>query len=141
MVALSVSSQAIINNEVFLIPKSINFESYAQIFTVELLQAYGNTFFYTVAGRRSACPDDRLRLSVKPQLRSRGDKLVIFSMFFSGGLIPNYLLISAGLTNTWRYLPFAINQFNLILLINFFKSIPTDLGEAAIIDELTGSAS
>ena len=42
-------------------------------------------------------------------------------------MIPNYLLISnLGLTNTrWAILlPFVINQFNLILLINFFKSIP-----------------
>ena len=60
-------------------------------------------------------------------------------MFFGGGLIPNYLLISAlHLVNTrWAILlPFCINQFNLILLINFFKSIPIDLEEAAIIDGL-----
>jgi putative aldouronate transport system permease protein len=66
-------------------------------------------------------------------------RLVIFSMFFSGGLIPNYLLVSSlGLTNTplAMLIPFAINQFNLILLINFFKSIPMDLEEAAIIDGL-----
>jgi len=145
MVALSVSSpKAIINNEVFLIPKGINFESYAQIFTYpNFFRAYGNTFFYTVAGTAIS-----LALMIvfayplsKPQLRgSRGVmKLVIFSMFFSGGLIPNYLLISTlRLTNTRlaMLLPFAINQFNLILLINFFKSIPTDLEEAAIIDGL-----
>ena len=67
-------------------------------------------------------------------------KLVIFSMFFSGGLIPNYLLInSLHLVGTvWAMLiPYAINQFNLIILINFFKSLPNELEEAAIIDGLS----
>jgi len=145
MVALSISSpKAIINNEVFLIPKGITFEAYAQIFTYpNFFRAYGNTFFYTFAGTAIS-----LALMIvfayplsKPRLKgSRGVmKLVIFSMFFSGGLIPNYLLVSSlGLTNTRlaMLLPFAINQFNLILLINFFKSIPGDLEEAAIIDGL-----
>lgn len=145
MAALSISSpKAIINNEVFLIPKGINFESYAKIFTYpNFFRAYGNTFFYTFAGTAIS-----LALMIvfayplsKPRLKgTRGVmKLVIFSMFFSGGLIPNYLLISSlRLTNTrWAMLlPFAINQFNLILLINFFKSIPSDLEEAAIIDGL-----
>ena len=67
-------------------------------------------------------------------------KFVIFSMFFSGGMIPNYLLISSlHMVNT-RFailIPFAVNQFNLILLINFFKSIPNDIEEAAIIDGLS----
>ena len=77
----------------------------------------------------------------KPHLRGQSIimKLVVFSMFFSGGLIPNYLLVSRlGLINT-RFamlLPFCINTFNLILLINFFKSIPNDIEEAAIIDGL-----
>jgi len=54
-------------------------------------------------------------------------------------MIPNYLLISnLHLANTrWAILiPFCINQFNLILLINFFKSIPQDIEEAAVIDGL-----
>ena len=66
-------------------------------------------------------------------------KLVVFSMFFSGGMIPNYLLISS-LGFNWNVfamiLPFAINQFNLIILVNFFKSIPEELEEAARIDGL-----
>jgi putative aldouronate transport system permease protein len=64
-------------------------------------------------------------------------KLVIVTMFFSGGLIPKYLLMnSLKLVGTrWAILlPTAINTFNLIVLINFFKTIPLELEEAALID-------
>jgi len=145
MLALSISSpKAIIQNEVFLIPKGLNLQSYIQIFSYpNFFNAYGNTFIYTLGGTAIsltlmilfAYPLSKTRLKgVKVVMR-----LVIFSMFFSGGLIPNYLLVSSlGLTNTRlaMLIPFAINQFNLILLINFFKSIPMDLEEAAIIDGL-----
>jgi len=145
MLALSFSSpKAIINNEVFLIPKGLNFEAYKQIFSYpNFFTAYANTIFYTVFGTSiSLCmmilfayPLSKTRLKgVKAVM-----KLVIFSMFFSGGLIPNYLLVSTlRLSNTrWAMLlPFAVNQFNLILLINFFKTIPNDLEEAAVIDGL-----
>lgn len=66
-------------------------------------------------------------------------KMVIVSMFFSGGMIPNFLLISnLQLTGTvWAMLlPFAINQFNLIILVNFFKALPAEIEEAALIDGL-----
>lgn len=66
-------------------------------------------------------------------------KMVIISMFFSGGMIPNFLLVSyLRLTGTvWAMiLPFAISQFNLIILINFFKSLPDEIEEAALIDGL-----
>ena len=66
-------------------------------------------------------------------------KIVVFSMFFSGGLIPTYLLISSlSLVGTrWAMLlPFAINPFNLIILINFFRSLPGEIEEAALIDGL-----
>jgi putative aldouronate transport system permease protein len=58
-------------------------------------------------------------------------------MFFSGGLIPSYLLISnLRLTNTPLaiLIPFAINPFNLIILISFFKGVPREIEEAALID-------
>ena len=62
---------------------------------------------------------------------------IVFTMLFSGGMIPTYILISnLQLTNTiWALvLPGVISAFNLILLMNFFKSIPKSLEEAALID-------
>ena len=138
------SSSAIVNGEVFLYPKGFNVESFKQIFNYpNFFRAYGNTILYTVVGTLFALVMMTLfayPLS-KPFLKGHKVimKLVVFSMFFSGGLIPNYLLISSlHLVNTrWAILiPFCINQFNLILLINFFKSIPKDIEEAAIIDGL-----
>jgi putative aldouronate transport system permease protein len=64
-------------------------------------------------------------------------RLVVFSMFFSGGLIPNYLLVaSLKLTGTRlaMLIPFAISPFYLIILMSFFRSIPVELEEAALID-------
>ena len=62
---------------------------------------------------------------------------VIFTMYFSGGMIPNYLLIrDLKLLNTiWALvLPGAISTYNMILMRSFFASIPDALTEAAIID-------
>ncbi|MHA6483513.1 carbohydrate ABC transporter permease [Paenibacillus sp. strain BS8-2] len=61
----------------------------------------------------------------------------IFTMLFGAGLIPHYLLvINLGLKNTiWALiLPSAVNVFNMILMMNFFRGIPKELEEAAFID-------
>lgn len=62
----------------------------------------------------------------------------VFTMLFHGGLVPTYILVTKlHLTNTiWALvLPTAVNAFNLILLMNFFRtSVPKSLEEAAIID-------
>jgi putative aldouronate transport system permease protein len=63
--------------------------------------------------------------------------LFIFTMLFSGGLIPSYILITMlGLKDTiWALvLPGAFGAYNLILIMNFFKTIPKALEEAAFID-------
>lgn len=143
MLALSLSgARAIINNQVFLWPVDITFESYIQIFKYpNFFQAYGNTLFYTVVGTTLSLftmLNFAYPLS-KPELKGQKIvmKLVVFSLFFSGGLIPTYLLVAnLGLTNTrWAMiLPFLINQFNLIILVNFFRALPKELEEAAIID-------
>lgn len=145
MIALSLSDpNAIVNNEVALIPKGINFEAYKKIFTYpNFFRAYANTIFYTFAGTLISLVLTTLFAYPLSKTFLKGQsiamKLVIFSMFFSGGLIPNYLLIAnLGLTGTrWAMLlPFAINQFNLIILVSFFKTIPSEIEEAALIDGL-----
>jgi len=63
--------------------------------------------------------------------------LIIFTMFFSGGLIPYFLTVKAvGLQNHLfsMILPSAVNTFNLILMKNFFNQIPAELEEAARMD-------
>jgi putative aldouronate transport system permease protein len=145
MFAMSFSgSQAIINNRVGLWPVDFNTAAYKQIFEYpNFFIAYRNTLFYTSGGTLIALTMTILfgyPLS-KPFLRGNGIfiKIVVFSMFFSGGLIPTYLLISSlKLTNTpfALLLPFAISPFNLIILISFFKGVPHEIEEAALIDGL-----
>ena len=62
---------------------------------------------------------------------------LVFTMLFGGGLIPSYLVnTSLGLKNNFLVyiLPGAFSCYNLILIMNFFKSIPRALEEAALID-------
>ncbi len=64
-------------------------------------------------------------------------RIFIFTMFFSGGLAPSYILITKlHMTNTiWALtIPGAISTYNMILMKNFFTSIPSSLEEAAKID-------
>ncbi len=136
---------AVVNGEVFIHPVGFSLEAFEQIFAYpNFFRAYGNTIFYTIAGTLISLVMMTLFAYPLSKTFLKGQKIVmkfvIFSMFFSGGMIPNYLLISSlHMVNT-RFailIPFAVNQFNLILLINFFKSIPNDIEEAAIIDGLS----
>jgi len=64
-------------------------------------------------------------------------KMVIFTMLFGGGMIPTYFVVKqTGLINSlWSIIiPNLISPFNLIVLKNFFESIPNDLKESARID-------
>lgn len=61
----------------------------------------------------------------------------LITMFFSGGMIPSYLLIkSLGLLNTfWVYIiPVLVSYYDVIILMNFFREVPTSLEESAKID-------
>ena len=63
--------------------------------------------------------------------------MLVITMLFSGGLIPTYIIVtSLGLKNSlWALiLPGAVQAYNTILMMNFFRSIPKELSEAAAID-------
>jgi len=69
--------------------------------------------------------------------RSLINFLILFTMLFSGGLIPTYLVVNAlDLIDTyWAiWLPAAVAPFNVIVMRGFFKSIPYELKESARID-------
>lgn len=75
----------------------------------------------------------------KRDLRSRQVYANFFfvTMIFNGGLIPTYLLVkSLGLLNTiWALvLPSAFSTFNMLLLMNYFRSLPAEIGESALVD-------
>ncbi len=146
IIAMSFSSPvAITNNRVILWPVDFTIEAYRSVYDYpNFFRAYGYTFLFTFCG--TAISLFMMVLFAYPLSKDWlwGQKfvmkLVIFSMFFSGGLIPNYLLInSLHLVGTvWALLlPYAISQFNLIILINFFKSLPGEIEEAAVIDGLS----
>ena len=145
MLAVSFSgTKPLINGEVFLWPKDFTLDSYKQIFTYpNFFKAYGNTFLYAVGGTAIALIMTSLMAYPLSKTFLWGNKfftkMVVVTMFFSGGLIPNYLLLNSlhlvG-TRAVMLMPFAINSFNLIILINFFRSIPNEIEEAALIDGL-----
>ena len=145
MLAVSFSgTKPLINGEVFLWPKDFTLDSYKQIFTYpNFFKAYGNTFLYAVGGTAIALIMTSLMAYPLSKTFLWGNKfftkMVVVTMFFSGGLIPNYLLLNSlhlvG-TRAAMLMPFAINSFNLIILINFFRSIPNEIEEAALIDGL-----
>lgn len=135
--------QAVSNGKVFLWPVNFSLKGYKAVFQHDsVLTGYLNTLFYTVAGTlvnlvmtvMAAYPLSRKKLPFRKSLTA----LFTFTMIFSGGMIPDYILISElGLLDSrWvMILPRAINVFNLIIAKNFFEhNIPEELFEASQID-------
>jgi putative aldouronate transport system permease protein len=124
------------------IPERPTLQAYSQILRMRLLQTgYINTIIISICG--TALNLFLLCISAYPlskkNLKGRGIimSLIIFTMFFSGGMIPMYSLIrSLKLMNTYwaLILPGAISTYNLILMRNFISGIPDSLEESAIID-------
>ncbi|MEU0119473.1 carbohydrate ABC transporter permease [Streptomyces bobili] len=131
--------------EVTLWPKGFDLTTYRIVFTDNVFwRGYGNTLFYTVVSTVVAMVLTTCYAYVLSKRHLKGRNVLVgiavFTMFFSGGLIPNYVLItSLGLKNSvWAIaLPNAISVFNLLVMKAFFESLPTELEEAAEIDGLS----
>ena len=140
------STQAIIEGYTGLVPKGFNVDTYAYVLTrndYEFLRYYLNTIIYTVIGTvLSLFFSSILAYPLsKPNLRINKilSPFIIFTMYFGGGLIANYVLIlKLGLKNSmWGFiLPMLISTYYVILMRSFFMSIPKDLEEAGEIDGL-----
>lgn len=131
--------------KVLLLPKNITFESYKHILSnSDIWTAYANSIFYTIVGTAVnlfVTISGAYPLS-KREFSGRGiiTFFVVFSMWFSPGIIPTYINIKElGLYNTRTAIlvAFACSTFNLILLRTYFESIPKALEEAARLDGAT----
>lgn len=140
------SGEAVSTGKVLLWPVEFSLQGYKAVFAYkQVWVGYRNTIFYTVAGTllnltltiMAAYPLSRKNF----QFRNFYMTLFLITMFFSGGIIPNYILMTKlHLTNTrWSLiLSGSISVYNMIIMRTYFQnSIPNELLEAAKIDGIT----
>jgi putative aldouronate transport system permease protein len=143
ILARSFSGESYIRSgQVNLLPCGFNLTTYKQVLSDSAFWTnYRNTVVYTVVATLISMVLTTCYAYVlsKKHLRGRGALvgIAVLTMFFNGGLIPNYILVSGlGLRNTiWAIvLPNAISVFNLLVMKAFFESLPVELEEAAAVD-------
>lgn len=145
MLAVSLSSDSnVIQNKVSIWPKGFNLDMYKVVLEdSKIWVAYKNTIVYTFTGTLISL----LITSTGAYALSRSDMalrksltmLIVVTMFFSGGMIPTFLVVrSLNLVDTvWgMVLPGAVSTWNLILMRTFFAGIPKELEESGRMDGL-----
>ena len=143
VLSVSISdSRAAFEGKVFLWPVGFSLEGYKSVLSeANLWVAYGNTLYYTAVGTvfnivattLAAYPLSRRSFVARRPLNF----LIAFTMYFSGGLIPSYLLITGlGLYNSrWvMILPVLVSTSNMMICRSAFSSIPEEVIESAYID-------
>ncbi|UQZ33572.1 sugar ABC transporter permease [Paenibacillus sp. PK3_47] len=147
ILSASISSPQDVNSgAMWLFPKNVTLDGYKLVFeNPKIWNGYLNTIIYTVLGTL-------LNLAVTlpaSYALSRSDfvgrnlfmGIILFTMFFSGGLVPTYLLVkNLGLINSMGalILPVAASVWNIVVARTFFQTtIPKELQEAAHIDGCT----
>ena len=134
---------AVVNGKVWLWPVNPTLKGYQAVFkNPKILLGFLNSFFYVIVGTTinivvtvaCAYPLSRKEFAARNAISA----LVVFTMYFSGGLIPTYLLVrNLGLLNTrWALLlPVALSPWNMVLCRTYMvNSIPDELYEAASLD-------
>src|ERR1700730_12707275 len=140
---LSDPSQLIANRGALVAPLGFSLDAYRLVLQNPMIAiGYRNTLFYVIAGTTLnvgltclvAYALSRRNVMLKTPIMI----LIIFTLFFSGGLIPTYLLVGQALQmqdTVWALIvPTAVNTWNLIILKTAFESVPVSLEEAARID-------
>lgn len=142
LLSLSFSPGDISFSQIHLIPPKFTLSNYEKVLTNEFIASgFVNTLIRTVIGTLLT-----VLLTVftayplsKKYFPNRGfwTAFIVFTMFFSGGIIPSYLLIkSLGMMNSvWALIvPGLVHTFQMIIARNFFMSLPESLEESARID-------
>jgi len=142
-IARSFSAEGFITRgEVYLWPAHFTMDAYRRLLAGSAFWgAYRNSFIITFFGTTvqmimtilCAYPLSRPRMPGRNILML----LVVFQMIFPPSLIPFYLTVrQLGMIDTWGslILPYSINTFNMIILLGYFRSLPRELEESAIMD-------
>ncbi len=133
---------SVMGNRVTFFPVNFNLRAYQLIFSSPLIpNAFKNAVIYTVVGTvvNMLLTTTMAYALSKRRLAFRGliTAAVIVTFFFSGGLIPTFLLVRGlGMYNTmWALaVPTAINTFYLIVMRTFFQTLPQELEDSAVVD-------
>ena len=144
IVIASISNSNLVNlGQVTFLPKDIRFYGYQQILEdSRIWKGYANTILYVVAGtalNMVVTMPAAYALS-RRNFKARNAVMLyfVFTMFFSGGLVPLYMTVSSLpliSTKTILVIFIAVNTYNLIIARTFIQnSIPEDLYEAAVLD-------
>ncbi|MCU6795986.1 MULTISPECIES: carbohydrate ABC transporter permease [Paenibacillus] len=135
------SAREVLNSRFILFPREFSLEAYRFIFSESTLsRSLATTVYITVVG--TFVNMAMTSLMAYPLSRNIKGKrpimlLIVFTLLFSGGMIPSFLVVkSLGLLNSYGalWLPGAISPFYLIIIINFFKQLPVEFEESAKID-------
>lgn len=128
--------------EVWLLPKGITFKGYIEIFSSsKLIIGYRNTIIYTVVGTTMSVVATVMAGYALSRKDLFGRKFInwfiAIPMWFSGGLIPTYLVMhKIGLVNNPVIIVLIglVSSYNIIICRTFFSTLPYELQEAAMID-------
>ena len=145
VLSASLSSRAAVDSgKVVLIPVEFSVDTYVAVFNnKEFWISYSNTFFVTGYGTLVSmlvAITGAYALSKSRLVFGRGfNFMLVFTMWFSAGMIPtfqNFKLFHVD--NKYMFIiALGFNAFNIILLRNYFSSVPTEIEEAATIDGAT----
>lgn len=143
VISISISSGETVNQgRVWLYPVDLDFSTLRMVMNYsELWTSYLNTFYYTIVGTvcnilmtcLAAYPISRRRFF----LRKKMNFMLAFTMYFSGGLIPTYIVVtSLGLYNTRAAMivPVLCSAYNVMICRSAFEAIPEELFEEASIE-------
>lgn len=133
----------VVTGKIFLWPRGFNLDAYGKVFSnPTIIRGYANSIFYTVLGTSLSMiltTFAAFALS-RPDLRGRKffTIMITLTMFFSGGMIPLYLVVQKLhlIGNFWSIiLPSLMSAYNMIIMRSYFQaSIPFSIQEAAVID-------